>query len=519
VSEDRDLTRPEIMSRLSREAERFYRKFGAHNPAQSAGYFQNAYLGLFVDVERWRANRPQLPEERRGKGNKLSAPSQERSRLLTELKDVADILDSMAKQRSTGKAKRGRPRQRTEISKDACAAILGPSSVRKALFAPLRECGSQMLADANFKEALILGHDDSSIDTMLIKRASVQIARDPSIAGFGLAAVARQLFPGTAQLLLERSNKCSKDVTIESLLEAMDAASISNLAENARAAEKELRVEFGIEHLDKDVQPNRTVSDFRSPAPFYKFVCAALEAGWLFDTRDRWLSPHDRERLLVKADGREFEAALVQLLRRAIEWTKQIAPEFGMDDFDPFIGVDVLEILNDKLLTREDDDIELEVPNAISRIAHRVVRLRERIIVLRDHAATIERWCDLIRERAETQTNLVDDAIFLKTHAFYRISETAQECEHQYYEGVFYATDLRRRATGTPTKTSALTIDLLRKSYSTCESGGTRWADVTVEHLECLLDCLYDKGDPVLLRIVAILERCLVTRNGVTELR
>ncbi len=300
----------------------------------------------------------------------------------------------------------------------------------------------------------------------------------------------------------------------------MDPASITNLAENARAAEKELRVEFGTEYLDKNVQPNHTTTDFRSPAPFYGFVCAALEAGWLFDTRGKRLSFHDRERLLGESKGREFETALVQLLRRAIEWTKQIASEFfGMDSLDLFAGIDVLEILNNKALTREDDDLEQEVPNAVSRIALRIVRLRERIVVLRDHAATIERWCDLIRERAKTEPRLLDDAIFLKTHGFYGVSKSAQECEHQYYEGVFYAPDWRRRASGTPSKVSALSVELLRKSYPTNEFGGTRWADVTVKEMEDLLDCLYDKDDPVLLRIRAILEKCLVTRNGVTELQ
>lgn len=295
----------------------------------------------------------------------------------------------------------------------------------------------------------------------------------------------------------------------------MDTASITNLAENARAAEKELRVEFGTEHLEKDVQPNHTMTDFRNPAPFYGFVCAALEAGWLFDTLNKRLSVHDRKRLLVEPKGREFEAALIRLLRRAIEWTKQIGSEFfGMDNFDLFTGIDVLEILNNKALTREDDDLEQEVPNAISRITVRIVRLRERIVVLRDHAATMERWCDLIRERAKTESRLLDDAIFLKTHGFYRISESAQECEHQYYEGVFYATDWRRRTSGTPSKVSALSVELLRKSYPTNEFGGTRWAVVTEKEMKDLLDCLYDKDDPVLVRITAI-----VTRSGVTELQ
>lgn len=507
------------MSQLSREGERFYRKFHARDPAAAASEFQEAYLALFRNIDEWTANRPQLPKERRAKGRKLFEPSQERSRILTELKDVADTLDSIVKQRVPGKAKRGRPRQRTEISKSACEAILGPSSVRKALFAPLRERGSRTVANGDFKEAAIWGHDDSSIDTILIKRASVQIARDPSIAGYGLAAVARRLFAETARLLLESSNGFRRNVPIEALVEVMDTASITNLAENARAAEKELRVEFGTEHLEKDVQPNHTMTDFRSPAPLYGFVCAALEAGWLFDTRGKRLSLHDRERLLEEPKGREFEAALIQLLKRAIEWSKQIGSEFcGMDNFDVFAGIDVLEILNNKLVTREDDDLEQEVPNAISRIALRIVRLREQTVVLRDHAATIEHWCDLIRERAKTESRLLDDAIFLKTHGFYRISESAQECEHQYYEGVFYAPDWRRRTGGTPSKVSPLSVELLRKSYPTNEFGGTRRAVVTVKEMKDLLDCLYDKDDPVLVRITEILEACLVTRNGVTEL-
>jgi len=191
VPEEQDLTGPEIMSQLSREAERFYKKFGTRDPARSAHDFRKAYLALFLDIRRWTANRPQLPKKRRTKGNKLFVPSQERPRLLTELKDVANILDTIAKQRLTGKAKRGRPRKRTEISSGACEAILGPSSVRKALFAPLRERGSEMLADGDFEEAVIWGHDDPHIDTILIKRASAQMARDPSIVGYGLVSCTR----------------------------------------------------------------------------------------------------------------------------------------------------------------------------------------------------------------------------------------------------------------------------------------------------------------------------------------
>ncbi|AHY55118.1 hypothetical protein [Bradyrhizobium japonicum] len=520
MPEEQGLTGPEIMSQLSREAERFYKKFHARDPAAAASDFQEAYLTLFRNIDEWTADRPQLPKERRAKGRKLFEPSQERSRILTELRDVADILDSIAKQRGPGKTKRGRPRQRTEVSKSACEAILGPSSVRKALFAPLCERGSRTVVDGEFKQAVIWGHDDSPLDTILIKRASAQMARDSSITGYGLSAVARRLFPETARRLLESSNGLRRDVPIEALVEAMDTASITNLAENARAAERELRLEFGTEHLDKDVQPNHTITDFRNPAPFYRFVCAALEAGWLFETRHKRLSLHDRERLLEEPTGRKFEAALIRLLKRAIEWTKQIGAEFyEMDNVELFVGIDILEILNDKALTREDDDLEQEVPSAVSRIALRIVRLRERIVVLRDHAATMERWCDLIRERAKTESRLLDDAIFLKTHGFYRMSETAQECEHQYYEGVFYAPDWRRRTSGTPSRVSALSVELLRKSYPTNEFGGTRWADVTVKGMKNLLDCLYDKDDPILARITAILEACLVTRNGVTELK
>ena len=106
----------------------------------------------------------------------------------------------------------------------------------------------------------------------------------------------------------------------------MDPDSIKNLAENAREAEQELRVTFGIEHLDKNVQPNRTTTDFGNPAPFYRFVCAVLEAGWTFNAQEGLMFEpvcvYDRERFLVGPRGREFEAALMKVLNRAADWAK-----------------------------------------------------------------------------------------------------------------------------------------------------------------------------------------------------
>lgn len=519
MPDEQALTGPEIMSRLGDEARRFYKKFGAPVPDGAASDFEEAYLALFRNIKRWIANRPQLPEERRGQGRKLFLPSQERSRLLTELKDIANILDSIVKRRLAEKSKRGRPWERTEISSDACEAILGPSSVRKALFAPLHERGVEVPLDGNFNQAVIWGHDDSRIDTILTKRASRQLALGRSSVGYGLSAVERRLLPRTARLLFVGSNGFRQAVPIEALVGAMDSASITNLAENARAAEKELRVEFGTEHTGDNAQPNRTATDFRSPAPFYGFVRALLEAGWAFDAPGVQISVYDRERLLVGRKGRDFEIALVKLLARATQWAKQIGTEFfRLDEFDLFVGIDLIELLKDKGVTRRDHDIEEEVPTAISRIARRIVTLREQIVVLRDHAATLERWCDWLRERAETETELLDDATFLKTHAFYRLSESAQECEHQYYEGVFFAPDWRRRASGTPFHVKELSVELLRKSYPTEDFGGPRWADVTAKQMTDLLESLYDQKDPIFLRTKAILEKHLVTRHGATGL-
>lgn len=520
MSEAQVLTGPEIMSQLAREAERFYKKFDARDPSGAAGDFQWVYRALFRNIREWTASRPQLPEKRRTKGRKLFEPSQDRSRILTELKDLADILDSVVKRRLSGKAKHGRPRARTKISSDACEAILGPSSVRKGLFAPLREQTSEKSPDNNFKEAQIWGHDDWRTDAILTKRASAQMARDPTIAGYGLAAVQRRLFPVTARRLLVASNRFRQDVPILAFVDAMDPASIRNLAENARQAERELRVAFGIEHLDKNVQPNHTMTDFGKPAPLYRFISAALEAGWRFNGQESLMFEpicvHDRERLLVGASGREFEAALVKLIKRAMEWTKQIAPEFfGMENVDLFVGIDVLEILNNKALTREDNDLEQEVPSAISRIALRIVRLREQIIVLRDHAATLWHWHELICARAETDATSLDDAEFLLRNAFYKVSEWARECEHHYYEGVFYATDRRRRASGTPVKVNALSVELLRRQYTQSDLGGPRWADVTAKQMGSLLGCLYNEDDPVFVRLSAIFEKHFATHKQI----
>lgn len=498
------------MSQLEDKAERFYKKFHARDPAGAASDFRDAYFALFRNIDNWTANRPQLPEERRTKGRKLFLPSQERSRLLTELKDVADMLDSIAKLRLAGKTKHGRPRERTEISRDACRAILGEASVCKALFAPLRERPSEPSSDEDFKEALIWGHDDWWIDAILIKRASAQMARDRTIIGYGLSAVQRRLFRETAHRLLVASNRCRQNVAILAFVDAMNPAAIRNLAENARQAEKELRVSFGIERLDKDVQGNRTTSDFMAPAPFYTFVGAALEAGWRFDPTA--IHVDDRERLLVGENGPECEDQFVELIESARKWAPEIGTEyFKMEDVNVFVGVDLAHILKDLgSLSGKDDYREGALPTATMRICHRVIRQREQIIVLRDHAVTFLRCSEFLR--ATTPANEVA-AEFLLQNAYYRVWDEARECDAQYHTGIFYAPDLRRGVGGTPVPVASLNVELLRRSYSQRYSGGARWAAVTAKEMAALLRCIYHKEDPLLLQVVDLLARSLGTAD------
>jgi hypothetical protein len=264
---------------------------------------------------------------------------------------------------------------------------------------------------------------------------------------------------------------------------------MTNLAESALFAARDLKVTYGLWDRRKDPQKNQTVTDFERPAPICQFFMRLLGQGWEFLD----VPPDERKRLMAgNTEANSFEKAFAKLVAEIIKYAPQLAHQrYRANHFDPLVGVDARSVLkNENPPSVKNKGAWLRLaPTAARLISARIVKHREQIVILRDHAETLRHWNDILASQARTEPKLIIDRDFFNRYGPVEFNKWVRECERQYDHGVFDPRDLRNGRDYV--KVERLGVDTLRRVYKTAHRASPRFADVTGTQMKKVLDVLH----------------------------
>jgi hypothetical protein len=502
MGDDRDQTVEQIIQRMNRLASRFYRENKAKFPQLCAAAFDANLIDFLEAALTWRNDLPQLHVHQRGEGTTQTAPSQNRLHVIKELEQLGAFLLENLERRPRQALKRSQLEGRYLLSVYACREFVRRSFGTLAVISPMR--GLKRRGRLTLPEAHMLGWNSAANDVHRLKRSYAAASLDGSIKAYRTRQAYDRLYQETADRLLMASDVWQRHVPIMPLVMPMDRAAIANLALSSLLAARDLKTAFGLWDRQRDPQRGQTLTDFERPAPLYQFIMALLEQGWPCLS----VPPDERQRLMAgERDHNSFEGRLSELVARVVEYMPQLARDLRQrNDFDPLVGIDARSIVKAESPPRRADRIEWEMlaPTAARRIAARIVKHREQIVILRDYAETLHRLNLNLAARAQKDDELKGDRDFFNERAVAATFLWVRECERQYQDGVFYPSDKRFGRDYLDVR--RLNIDLLRSTYPTrqCQVAGPRFADVKSEDVQAVLD-VHQSGVRVRRRLGRIL--------------
>lgn len=439
--------------------------------------------------------------------------SKEPSRMdvIKELNQVAayllDNLDVQAGQPLNPRKLNGRGR----LTPRACRQLAHRTSESLAVMAPDR--GTEQQDQTQLSEFRMVGWNGAENDVHRMKRAFTAAARNPSIKMHGLKQLYDRLNPETARRLTAASNGFEEPVPIAPFVAAMDRAAKENLALCLKLVARDLETAFGLWNRTTDPRRHRPVTGFEKPAPLYQFVIALLEQGWPCFRA----AVHENERLMEgDTDTDCFEKVFSKLVAEIVRYTPRLFQESRLrDDFDPLVGINAAIIFKDADPPARSDHAawQLWAAEVAGRVASRIAKAREQIIILRDYAETTRRLGDELFVRAHTDPSFGSDADYFNTQAKNEMIAWRSECERQYRHGIFYLEDRknsfydkdRKRKEDDYFELKELGVDLWRHEYPRRHQGGPRFADVSVEKTRAILERLH--SGPVREQLARILSR------------
>ncbi|MFN4923530.1 Rho termination factor N-terminal domain-containing protein [Bradyrhizobium sp.] len=394
----------------------------------------------------------------------------------------------------------------------ACKELVHRTSDALAVMAPDR--GTEQQDQTQLSQFRMFGWNSAENDVHRMKRAFTAAARDPSINMHGLKQLYDRLHPETSQRLTVASNGFEEPVPIAPFVTTMDRAARENLALCLKLAARDLETAFGLWNRTTDPRRHKPVTDFEKPAPLYQFVMALLEQGWPCFRA----AVNENERLMEgDTDTDCFEKVFSKLVAEIVRYAPRLFQEgCRRDDFDPLVGINAAIIFKDADPPARSDRAAWQVwaVDVAGRLATRIARAREQIVILRDYAETTRRLSDELFVRARRDGSLGSDGHYFNAQAKNEIIAWCRECERQYRHGIFYLEDRknsfydqdRKRKEDDYFEVKLLGVDLWRHEYPRRHQGGSRFADVPVEKTRAILERLHSAG-PIREQLARILSR------------
>lgn len=470
----------ELYDNISREAVRFYKQIAVSEAKNASDRSFQAIEVYIADLSAWVAEQPSPHSKDKGKGRPQTEPSQKRIHVIAELEQFANFCEENS-DRQPGQTWRRTPlKGRRFLSRYAVSALIGDRLLGCAFVSPIIPADEKHLQQ---KETLPWGHDADGKDAGLLKRAIGTLSDQERPSLLRIVRRDQALNVESREFLQSASGNYSQHIKIDDLLKFLTPDLISSFEAQSRSAAAALRIVFDIPDSMRSDGRTRTIAEFISPAPIYSLIKRLISSYWpsaLEVTQNQRLFHGEATRLAL-------EDSFGRFCIKAVDFAMDRINQAG---FDPFAGIKASEIIDDYDVTVKDEEWPQYRDDIVKRIANRIIRHREQVIILNDFAETARRLTEKFGEAVSPgYSDLLEE---FNSYGFYKLLDWAREAQTQYDEGIFYKFDRLRKERGDPKDIRLMSVEILQRGYAVGGvDGPARYADVGAAELKQILDVLH----------------------------